>query len=152
MPLTILSGNPTGSFEETQDSAVKIGNPEIFNMPAPASLSGTPQSPTAQQIINGIIVISNATTVTVNLPRAQQVGATPGLATLLRPFTSRGLIVGDIIYCTFVSGGAGALTLTDSADIIHDANTSQSVPAGTSRQVAFRVTNGTVGSEAFSYF
>lgn len=146
MPLTVLSGNPTGAFEEAQDSAFKVGNPEIFNIPAPASLTGSSNTLTAQQLVNGIIVINNATTTTATLPTAT------ALAAVLRGFSSRGIIAGDAIYVTLVSGGAGAITITDSASIIHDANTSQSVPAGTSRQLLVRFTNGTPGSEAAAYF
>ena len=146
MPLTIGSGNPTGSFEELQDSAVKVGNPEIFNIPTPASLTGASNTLTAQQLVNGIIVISNATATTANLPTA------PALAALLRAFSSRGIIPGDSIYVTLVAGGAGAITIGSSASITPDANTSTSVPAGTSRQLLVRFTVGTPGSEVATYF
>lgn len=145
MPLTTLSGNPTGVNEESQDSGLKYGNPVIQNTPAPASFNAA-SSPTAQQILNGIITQSTASTAALTLPSASAIAAA------LRQFSSRGIIAGDTIFVTIVAGGAGPVTITNGAGITPDANTSASIPAGTERTLALRFTNGTPGSEAIVYY
>lgn len=151
---TILSGNPTGTFEETQDSAVKIGNPEIFNIPAPASLTGAANTATATQLINGLITVNNGSTAsTLTFPPAS--GST-GLAAALRPFSSRGIVPGDSIYVTITNGGntTGLLTLSVSGatGMSFDTNTSQTIPVGTGRTLLIRFTSGTPGSETAVIF
>lgn len=153
MPLTIGSGNPTGSFEEAQDSAFKVGNPEIYNIPAPASLSGAANTLTAQQVINGVVSVANgglATTLT--LPSAKTVGS--GLAPLLRGFSSRGIIPGDSIYLYIINNGAGTMTIANNADasITFDPGSPNTVAANSSRVLLIRFTNGVPGSEAAVLF
>src|SRR5215831_8435244 len=98
---TILSGNPSGSVEEYQDSAVKTGNPMIFNLPTPLSVTVT-TTLTAQQFLNGIVVASGTITITPPPIRDPSPG-TPGLATLMRGLSSRGVIPGDTVECLVVN-------------------------------------------------
>jgi hypothetical protein len=155
MPLTILSGNPTGSFEETQDSAVKIGNPEIFNMPAPLSVTGA-TTLTPQQFINGIVVASGTFTLTLAPIRdAPGPPVVPGIASLLRVFSSRGIIPGDTISCLIVNGGAGTITLSvaGATGLAFDTNqTTTNIVTGASKLLMLRFTVGTPGSEAATIY
>jgi len=153
MPLTIGSGNPTGTNEDSQDSAFKVGNPEIFNIPAPASLSGAANTLTATQVINGVVSEANGgSATTLTLPSAR-ITAT-GLAPALRQFSSRGIIPGDSIYLYIINNGAGVMTIANNADgsITFDPGSPATVPANSSRTLLIRFTNGTPGSEAAVLF
>jgi hypothetical protein len=147
MPLTVLSGNPTGSFEESQDSAFKVGNPEIYNIPAPLSLSGS-SAITAQQLINGIISCVSASAVTLTFPTAT------ALAAMLRAYSSRGIVNGDAIYVLIVNGGSslGAITITPGAGMTFDAGSPATIAIGVSRTLLMRFTVGTPGSETAVLF
>jgi hypothetical protein len=147
MPLTVLSGNPTGSFEESQDSAFKVGNPEIYNIPAPLSLSAS-SAITAQQLINGIISCVSASAVTLTFPTAT------ALAVALRSFSSRGIVPGDSIYLLIVNGGSssGAITITPGSGMTFDAGSPATIAIGNSRTLIMRFTVGTPGSETLVMF
>lgn len=150
MPLTILSGNPTGSFEELQDSAVKTGNPMIYNIPAPASLSGAANTLTAAQVINGIVVVNNAAVATT-----LTLCTAPALAAALRGiFSSRGVIPGDTIEVYVGNGGTALLTLSVSGatGMSFDPGSGTTVTAGTSRILWVRFTSGAIGSETAVIF
>lgn len=152
MPLTILSGNPSGSAEDFQDSAMKIGNPQIFNMPAPTSFAAGPQTLTAAQVLNGIVISAGsagAGATAITLPTAAV------LAAGIRGFSSRGVVAGDTILFLLINGnsGAGALTMTSpGASVTFDTNqsgASQVVAQNSSKDVYLRFTNGAPGSEAY---
>lgn len=152
MPLTVLSGNPTGTNEESQDSALKYGNPVIQNTPAPASLTGSASfALTAQQLLNGIITVQDGTTATtLTFPTAATIAA------LLRQFSSRGITIGDTFYVTIINGGTSTgittLSLAGATGLSFDPGTSTTIPAQTERTLAVRFTLGTPGSETAVVF
>lgn len=153
MPLTIGSGNPTGSLEDFQDSAVKTGNPLIYNTPAPASYTGSANvTLLSSDILASIVVVAGAAgsgAVTLTTPTAAL------LAAALRGFSSRGVAVGDTLWCLIIngnSGGANAVTLAAGSGATFDANqaaASRVIAANSSKEIAVRFTNGTPGSEAY---
>jgi hypothetical protein len=152
MPNTILSGNPTGSFEEAQDSAFKVGNPQIYNLPTPTSFTTGPQTLTAAQVLSSIVVSAGsgaAGATAITLPTAAI------LAAGLRAFSSRGVVAGDTVMFLLINGNSstGVLTVTSpGASVTFDPNqnaASQVVPANTSKEIYLRFTNGAPGSEAY---
>lgn len=152
--LTILSGNPQGSNEESEDSALKYGNPVIQNTPAPATYAaGATTNYTAADVLGGIIVDggNGASAHTGNLPSAAS------LAAQMRAFSSRGVIVGDTVWCLIINGssGAGVFTLGAGAGGSFDANqaaASRVIPQNSSKEIAIRFTNGVPGSEAYTVY
>lgn len=151
--MTILSGNPTGSHEMFQDSAIKMGNPQIFNTPAPASYTGSAtQTFLSADVLGGIIVVAGSAgsgAITATLPTAAL------LATAMRQFSQRGVIAGDTLWCLVIngnSGGANAVTLAAGSGGSFDANqaaASRVIAANSSKEIAVRFTNGAPGSEAY---
>lgn len=153
---TILSGNPSGSVEEYQDSAVKTGNPMIFNLPTPLSVTVS-TALTAQQFLNGIVVASGASTTITPPPIRDPAPGTAGLATLMRGLSSRGVIPGDTVECLVVNGGASTITLAASgslpAGLSYDTNQgTQTIVTGSSKMLMIRFTNGTPGAEAATIY
>lgn len=155
---TVLSGNPTGSVEEFQDSAIKVGNPQIFNMPAPTSFATGAQTLTATQVLGGIIVSAGsgaAGATAITLPTA------PALAAVIRgQYSSRGVIPGDTVMFLLINGNSstGVLTVTSPGStpgvtgVTFDANqnaAAQVVAAGASKEIYLRFSNGSVGAEAY---
>lgn len=150
---TILSGNPTGSSEEFQDSAVKVGNPMIFNMPAPTSFGVGAQTLTAAQVLGGIVISAGSAGVgatAITLPTAVSLAAT-----IRSQYSSRGIIPGDTVLFLLINGNSstGVLTVTSpGAGVTFDPNqsaASQVVGANSSKEIYLRFTNGTPGSEAY---
>lgn len=127
---------------DAQDQSVKVGNPMVFNMPAPASKTGSVVY-AAADIIGGIIVHNTAA------------GAVTG--TLPSPDSLASLIenprVGDCIECLIINGGTtGSITLTAVAGVTFDSNqiaASQVIATLTSKYVIMRFTNITQGSRAY---
>lgn len=125
-----------------QDQSVKVGNPTIFNMPAPASKSGN-TTYSATDIIGGIIV--------------HNTGGAGVTGTFPSPDTLASLIenprVGDCVECLIINGGsAGNITLTAVAGVTFDSNQlagSQIIATVTSKFVFMRFTNVTPGSRAY---
>jgi hypothetical protein len=148
---TILSGMPTGTFEETQDSAIKVGNPTIYNMPVPASYAATAsRTYTAADVLGGIIMDAGngASAHTGTLPTAASLGAA------MRAISTRGVIVGDTVWCLIVnsSSGAGVFTIAVGSGGTFDTNAGQNIPQNASKEVAIRFTNGIAGSEAYTVY
>lgn len=142
---TILSGNPSGCDESSQDMAVKIGNPLITNTPTPFSYAAAAAiTLVANDIITGLGVVggNGASACTVNLPSATS------LVAALRQFSSRGIIVGDTVWCLIINGSSGAGTVTIAAgtggsfDANHNA-AAQVIPQNSSKEVAIRFTSTT---------
>lgn len=150
---TILSGNPTGTFEELEDSAVKVGNPQIFNTPAPASYAAAAsRTYTPADIFGGKIVDAGngASAHTATLPTAAL------LAAALRGISSRGMIPGDELWCLIVNGsnGAGTFTVAPGSGGAFDVNYggAATVAQNGSKEIVIRFTNGTPGSEAYTVY
>jgi hypothetical protein len=152
MPLTILSGNPTGTIEEFQDSAIKTGNPTIYNLPLPASYAAAAsRTYTATDILGSIVLDAGngASAHTATLPSAALLaGAIRGI------YSSRGIIVGDTVWCLIVnsSSGAGVFTIAVGTGGTFDTNAGQTIPQNSSKEIAIRFTNGTPGSEAYTVY
>src|SRR6266436_8602437 len=145
---TILSGNPTGTDELSQDSAFKVGNPQIFNTPAPASYTGSAAiTLLAADILGGIIVIAGVAgtgAVTETTPTAAL------LAAALRAISTRGVIVGDTVWCLIINGNnsANSVTMAAGTGATFDANQSAAsrvIAANSSKEIAIRFTNGAPG-------
>lgn len=132
----------TGVNSDSQDQASKIGNPIIYNIPAPASYTGA-QTYTMSDLLGGTIVHDATGGVTATLPTAALlVSAIPSCR------------VGDSFWCLIINGAAssGTLTLAAGSGGSFDANQgagSRIVQFGTSKDVQIRVTNTTVGSQAY---
>lgn len=148
MPFTIGSGNPQGTFEETEDSAIKVGNPTIYNLPVPASYAAAATTNyTPSDILGGVILDAGngASAHTGNLPTAS------ALAAAMRQFSSRGVTPGDSlwVYIANTSSGAGAFTLGSAGGGTFDTHAAQTIAQNTSREILIRFTSGTPGSEAY---
>jgi hypothetical protein len=150
---TILSGNPTGTIEEFQDSSVKVGNPQIFNTPAPASYAAAAsRTYTAADILGGKIVDAGngASAHTATLPTAAL------LAAAMRAISARGVIAGDEVWCLIINGsnGAGTFTLVAGAGGTFDVNQAGAavVAQNGSKEIVVRFTNGVIGSEAYTLY
>ncbi|HEY2531890.1 MAG TPA: hypothetical protein VGJ20_28845 [Xanthobacteraceae bacterium] len=139
----------TGVSSEAQDQANRLGNPLVQTLPQPASYSGTPITYLASDIIGSIIVHNTgATASTGNLPSAANlIAAIPG---------GQGgrCRVGDTVECLITNtGSTGNLTIALGSGGSFDSNqSSAAIAAGTSKVLAFRVTNPTPGSEAFTVY
>lgn len=132
----------SGTDSTAQEQAVKVGNPVIYNMPAPASYAGN-ATYTATDIVGGIIVHNtSAGAVTGTMPSPSLL-----LAQIDKPR------IGDCVECLIINGGAsGAITLTAVAGVTFDTNQlsgSQVIATQTSKYVICRFTNVTAGSQAY---
>jgi hypothetical protein len=134
---------PPGANTDGQGQAFLIGNPEVWNMPAPASYSGA-QTYLASDIVGGIIV-NGGTSYTSVLPTAAL------LVAALRAIFGQQLAIGMTIGCLIVNGGSGTITLNAGSGGAYDTNQSsgQAILTGTSKFVMIRLTNITAGSEAY---
>lgn len=132
----------TGTDSTDRDMAVKVGNPIIYNMPAPASYGTSNTTFLAADIIGGIIVQDGTGGISVSLPSASS------LAALVD--TPR---IGDCVECLIVNGsGSGAITLTVGTGVTFDTNQlsgSRIISAASSKYVTCRFTNVTAGSQAY---
>jgi len=152
MPLTVLSGMPTGVSEEYQDMAFKCGNPQIYNMPTPASYAAAASTTYLSTDILGFMILdagNGASAHTATLPTAAL------LAAAIRGiFSSRGVIVGDSLFFVIAntSSGAGAFTVAAGSGGTFDTHAAQTIAQNTSREFMIRFTNGTPGSEAYSIY
>jgi hypothetical protein len=134
---------PPGANTDGQGQAMLMGNPEVWNMPAPASYSGA-TTYLASDIIGGIIVNGGTTFASVLPTAALLVAAMKGI------FGAQ-LQVGATVGCLIVNGGSGTITLTAGSGGAYDTNQSsgQAILTGTSKYVMIRLTNVTLGSEAY---
>ena len=134
---------PPGANTDGQGQAMLMGNPEVWNMPAPASYSGA-TTYLASDIIGGIIVNGGTTFASVLPTAALLVAAMKGI------FGPQ-LQVGATVGCLIVNGGSGTITLTAGSGGAYDTNQSsgQAILTGTSKYVMIRLTNVTLGSEAY---
>ena len=132
----------SGVNSDSQDQASKIGNPVIYNIPAPASYTGS-QTYTTSDLLGSTIVHDATGGVTATFPTAAQiVSAIPNCR------------VGDSFWCLIINGAAvsGTLTLAAGSGGGFDANQgggSRIIPFGSSKDVCVRVTNTSPGSQAY---
>lgn len=152
---TVLSGNPTGTNEESQDSAFKVGNPQIFNTPAPASYnSGGTTTLLSTDVLGGIVVVQGSGgtgAVTLTLPTAAL------LAAAIRAMSTRGVVPGDTVWVLIINGNTstGSVTIAAGSGGSFDGNqnsASRVIGVGASKEVAIRFTNGVPGSEAYTIY
>ena len=138
---------PAGANTDGQGQAFLMGNPEVWNMPAPASYSTTATYLTSD-IVGGIIVNGNAGAITSTLPTAAL------LVAALRTIFAMQLAIGDTIGCLIVNGGSGVITLAAGTGGSYDTNQTagQSIAVGASKYVMLRLTNITIGSEAYTIY
>lgn len=135
-----------GTDSGGKDMVQVVGNPVIYNMPAPASYVGA-QTYLPADLIGGTIVHDGTGGITATLPTAAQ------MRQALSPFGYNAR-VGDTIYCLITNGAnaSGAITLAVGAGGAFDANQgggSRTIPFGSSKSVQLRMTNVTTGSEAY---
>jgi hypothetical protein len=137
-----------GANTESQGQALLLGNPEIFNMPAPASYTGAGITYLTGDIIGGIIVHGNSGAVTATLPTAAL------LVAAIKAIVGSQLQIGATIGCLIVNGGTGTITLAAGTGGSFDTNQSsgQAILTGTSKYAMLRLTNITVGSEAYTIY
>jgi hypothetical protein len=138
---------PPGANTEAQGQALLVGNPEVWNMPTPASYSTT-QTFTAADIIGGIIVAGNAGAITDTLPTAAL------LVAALKAIFGPQLAIGATVGCLIVNGGSGIITIAAGSGGTFDTNQTggQSISVGASKYVMLRLTNITLGSEAYTIY
>lgn len=139
---------PPGANTEAQGQALLIGNPECYNMPAPASYNGATTF-LASDVIGGIIVSGNAGAITDTMPTASL------LVAAIKGIFGPQVAVGLTIPCLIINGGTGAITLAAGAGGSFDGNQSagsQVIPIGASKYVMIRLTNITVGSESYTMY
>ena len=139
----------SGVDDGGKDMAQAVGNPVIYNMPAAASYTGN-QTYLASDLLGGTIVHDGTGGVTATLPTAAQMRTALCIG-------GRQTRVGDTIYCLITNGAnaAGAITLALGSGGAFDANQgggSRTIPFGTSKTVQLRMTNATVGSEAYTLY
>jgi hypothetical protein len=134
-----------GANTEAQGQALLVGNPEIFNMPAPASYSGAGITYLSTDIIGGIIVHGNGGAVTGTLPSAAL------LVAAVKAIIGSQMQIGATIGCLIINGGTGTITLAAGSGGGFDTNqtSGQAILTGTSKYCMFRFTSITVGSEAY---
>lgn len=132
----------SGTDSTAQEQAVKVGNPVIYNLPAPASYAGS-ATYTATDIVGGIIVH--------NTSAGAVTGTLPSPAALIAQIDKPR--VGDTVECLIVNGGSsGNITLTAVAGVTFDTNQlagSQIIATASSKWVLCRFTNVTAGSQAY---
>lgn len=136
---------PPGANTDAQGQAVLVGNPMIYNMPAPASYPST-QTYAAADIVGGIIVQGNAGAISSTLPTAAL------LVAAIKAIVGPQLAVGACVECLIINGGTGIVTLIAGTGGTFDTNqggASQIIGVGTSKYVTLRLTNVTPGSEAY---
>lgn len=136
----------TGIDDSGKDMGQRVGNPVIYNMPAPASYTGA-QTYLTSDLIGGTIVHDGTGGVTATFPTA---------ALLVKALSAFGSAarVGDTIYCLITNGAAssGTLTLAAGTGGGFDANqggASRTVAFGNSKTVQVRISSITPGSEAY---
>ena len=136
----------SGANTDSQNQAVKVGSPMVYNVAAPASIVGA-QVYLSADILNGTIIHGNAGAVAGTLPTAAL------LAAALKGVLGLQMQVGDMVECLIVNGGTGAITVTAGAGGTFDGNQgapSQIISVGSSKYVQLRFTNTTPGSEAYT--
>ena len=155
MPFTVLSGMPQGTDETGEDAAVKVGNPMITNLPAPAAYTNvaSTQTLTPPDILGEIITVAGTGgtgAVTVTLPTAAL------LAAAMRGYSSRGVVSGDTLW-VFISNGnsaTGIITLVAGAGGAFDINnaSAKTIAISNSKVLMIRFTSGAPGSEAYAIY
>lgn len=138
-----------GANTDSQGQAVLVGNPVIYNMPPPASYAGS-VTYLNSDIIGGIVV-HNTSGGSVNgtLPTAAL------LVAAVRAIVGSQLAVGACVECLIINGGtAGTITLLTGTGGSFDTNQvgGQAIITGTSKYITIRLTNITVGSEAYTVY
>lgn len=133
----------TGTESDGRDSGQRIGNPVIYNTPAPASYSGAAITYTAADIIGGCIVHNTA--------GGAATGTLPSPSSLANSFPDPR--IGDTVPCLIINGGStGSITLTAVAGVTFDTNQaagSQVILTASSKYINCRFTNVTPGSMAY---
>ena len=146
--------NTSGVFEETRDQIIKTG-PVVQNTPAPASINTAGAvSYTGAQFIGSIVVRNaNGASRTDVLPTAADMVAT------MSDVKAASARIGDTLWCLFINAAPFAssytITMTAGAGGALDPNqdsTSAIVQAGSSKEIAIRLTNVTKGSEAYTFY
>lgn len=136
----------SGANTDSQNQAVKVGSPMVYNVAAPASITGN-QTYLSADILNGTIIHGNAGAATGTLPTAAL------LASAIKGILGMQMQVGDMVECLIVNGGTAAITISAGAGGSFDGNQgapSQVISVGSSKYVQLRFTNITVGSEAYT--
>jgi hypothetical protein len=137
-----------GANTDAQGQAVLVGNPMIYNMPAPASYTGATVY-VAADIVGGIIVNGNSGAMNGTLPTAAL------LVAAIRNIVGSQLAIGACVECLIINGGTGVITLIAGSGGSFDTNqagSSQIIAVGTSKYVTIRLSNVTIGSEAYVIF
>jgi hypothetical protein len=125
----------SGIDESDRDMAIRIGNPEIINTPAPPSYTNANTAFTAADVIGGIIVQDGTGGVSIALPSAVNIAAAiPGT-----------LRVGDTFSCLITNGAnaSGTITLTAGTGGSFDTNQgggSRTIPFANSKYIIIRFT------------
>jgi hypothetical protein len=135
-----------GANTDSQNQAILVGSPQVYNVNAPASIAGN-QTYLSADILNGTIIHGNAGAVTGTLPTAAL------LVAALKGILGLQLLVGAMVECLIVNGGTNILTIAAGAGGTFDGNqggASQIVGVGSSKYVQLRFTNITPGAEAYS--
>jgi hypothetical protein len=145
MPVPTLGQPGYGMDLKNRFRGVAFANPDIQNVPTPLSVSTNAITLTAQQVINSIFV-NGGSTATVTLPSAAALRQ--GLAAYL---DLQGVQVGDTIGL-LVCNSTGLMSLVGGTGGSADANGATTVLAGQSKNLLFRFTNVTPGSEAYIFY
>jgi hypothetical protein len=134
----------SGVESEMQQQAIRCGNPIVYNLPQPASHTGTAVTYLAADVIGGIIV---------HAPTAAGAGTLPSAALMIPAIPGEGgkrPVVGDSVFCLITNPSTFALTINFGSGGAFDGNQpSASIAAGTSKEICLRVTNPNPGSEAY---
>lgn len=136
----------SGINSDAQDQGCKVGSPMIYNTPLPASYASGAQTYLPADILGGTIVHDGTSGLTATLPTAAlMVAAIPNCR------------VGDTVECLIINGAnaAGSILLAAGTGGTFDTNQgggSKIIAFGASKYVQLRVTNATVGSEAYKLY
>jgi hypothetical protein len=136
----------TGTNSDSQDQAVKVGNPVVYNIPTPASYAAGNQSYTTSDILGSLIIHDGTGNANATLPNAAALAsAIPGCRT------------GDAIECLIINGAnaSGAITLVASTGVSFDTNQaagSRIIAFASSKYIVCRFTSTAPGSQAYTVY
>lgn len=136
----------TGVNSDAQDQGSKIGSPIIYNTPTPASYASGAQTYLAADLLGQIIVHDGTSGLTATLPTAALlVAAIPNCR------------VGDTVECLIINGAnaSGSIVLAAGTGGSFDTNQgggSKIIAFGNSKYVNIRITNSTLGSQAYTVY
>lgn len=136
----------TGVNSDAQDQGSKIGSPIIYNTPTPASYAAGAQTFLAADLLGQIIVHDGTGSPTDTLPTAALlVAAIPNCR------------VGDTVECLIINGANATATITLAAGAGGTFDTNQGggskiIGFASSKYVNIRITNTTLGSQAYSIY